>query len=128
MRIILIIAVVGIFSCKSKEDSPRNIEADLAKREIIRRSIALLQNNPDSMALSELKRDSIYFLGVMGYALDVPGVDNYYKNFSDHVPVKVIEGTGDFITSKEVAILNDMARKYCLRYNNVVLRWIKDHK
>jgi hypothetical protein len=64
----------------------------------------------------------------MGYALDIPGVDNYYEEFYNHIPVRAIEGTSDMITSEEVATLNTKARHYTLRYNKVVLRWIKEHK
>lgn len=58
------------------------------------------------------------FLGVRGYSLDVPGVDESYLRNHEVVP---IEGTSDAIKSEACKKLNDDAERYATAYNKTIL-------
>ena len=129
VQILILIFVVGICSCSRNNNEPRKNELNSEEHSIVHQSlIQVTETNPDSTAAKAIEQDRIFFLGIMGYALIVPGVDNYYERFQNQIPVKVIEGTSDFITSEEVRTLNAKARQYALRYNAVVLQWVQNHK
>ena len=63
------------------------------------------------------------FVGVAGYALDVPGVPNYHERYWKTNGVKVIEGTSDVGNRP----FNDAARTYARRYNEELLKYLSTH-
>jgi hypothetical protein len=70
---------------------------------------------------SALGRGDLRFLGVYGYALEVPGV---LKSEADRISkngVLPIPGTSDALVSEEHGTLNDEAREYAAKYNALLL-------
>ncbi|MFA5834839.1 MAG: hypothetical protein WDA22_15290 [Bacteroidota bacterium] len=89
---------------------------------IVQRSLAVLNNsNPDSLAQTAIKKDSIYFICVHGYTYEVPGINDYEKNYKNIVPLKVIPGTSDAIMTKDDEELAIVANKYATRFNKIIL-------
>jgi hypothetical protein len=129
IQLLILFLAAGLYSC-SGDDTPLNkVEPNLQKRKIIRQSLNMLtKTNPDSAAVRSIQQKHICFLGVMGDGLDVPGVEDYHQQFRNRIPIKMIAGTTDQITSEEVLNLNAKASKYALRYNAIVLQWVKKHR
>jgi hypothetical protein len=70
---------------------------------------------------SALAKGDVRFLGVYGYALEVPGVP---KSETDRIStngVLPIPGTSDALVSEEHGTLNDEAREYAAQYNRLLL-------
>jgi len=63
------------------------------------------------------------FVGVAGYALDVPGVPDYHERYWKTNGVKVITGTSD--TGDRA--FNEAARAYARRYNEQLLKHLSTH-
>jgi hypothetical protein len=69
-------------------------------------------------------RHGLRFVGVAGYALDVPGVADYQTRYWKTNGVKVIAKTsdvGDFA-------FNEAARKYAQRYNAQLLKYLSTQR
>ena len=64
------------------------------------------------------------FVGVAGYALDIPGVPDYHARYWKTNGVKVITGTSDV---GDLAF-NEAARKYARRYNARLLKYLSTHR
>jgi hypothetical protein len=98
----------------------------VVQQPIVQHSLEYLRNtNPDTLAQDAIKRDSLYFLGTYGYSIQVPGISDYESHWRDRVPLKMIEGTSDAITSKEVSELNRVADDYAKRFNIIILGQLK---
>lgn len=74
---------------------------------------------------SALGAGDVRFLGVYGYALEVPGVpksetDRISKNGTLPIP-----GTSDALVSEEHGTLNDEAREYAAQYNGLLLGHVR---
>ncbi len=62
------------------------------------------------------------FVGVWGYALEVPGVPDYDELYSESNGVKVIAGTSDnFEVMGDDAYHNTFSRNYARGYNSLLL-------
>jgi hypothetical protein len=64
------------------------------------------------------------FVGVAGYALDVPGVPDYQTRYWKTNGVKVMTGTSDVGD----LTFNEPARKYARRYNARLLKYLLTHR
>jgi len=71
-----------------------------------------------------LKND-LCFKGINEYSTAIPGVEAYYSNLPGRKCVKIIEGTGDAITSDEHGMFQDSARHYAAAYNKLLLEYIE---
>lgn len=67
------------------------------------------------------KAGDLRFIGMMGYAMVVPGVPDYETRYSKRVGVKVVKGTTDAITSREQDRLQEAVRAYAEKYNELVI-------
>lgn len=75
-----------------------------------------------SDATKAFSRGKKSFLGVRGYSLDVPGVDESSIGKHEVVP---IEGTSDAIRSPECKKLNEDAERYAAAYNETILMLLR---
>lgn len=76
----------------------------------------------DEMDFSKFEKESKgNFLSVMGYALIVPGVEDYQNTYKGKIEVFIIPGTSDAIESKQHKRYNDAAYEYALRHNQLLL-------
>jgi hypothetical protein len=80
--------------------------------------------NPEKDCQRAIARHDLRFVGVAGYALDVPGVADYQTRYWKSNGVKVITGTSD-IGERE---FNDAARAYASRYNAALLKYLAPHR
>ena len=62
------------------------------------------------------------FLGVLGFALDVPGVDRFEERFSYRDDVFVIPGTSDSFFDESELDYNRRAAEFAERHNRQILR------
>jgi hypothetical protein len=68
--------------------------------------------NPERDCQRAIARNDFRFVGVAGYALDVPGVPDYQTRYWKSNGVKVIAGTSD-VGQRD---FNEAARAYARRY------------
>jgi hypothetical protein len=100
---------------------------NIAQQSIVQYSLEYLRStNPDSLARDASKRESLYFIGTYEYSVQVPGVSDYESHWRNRVPLKMIEGTSDAITSKEVSELNRVADDYAKKFNIMILDKLKN--
>jgi hypothetical protein len=76
--------------------------------------------NPEEDCKRAIGRHDLRFVGVAGYALDVPGVADYQTRYWKSNGVKVIARTSDV---GDLAF-NEAARKYARRYNAQLLKYL----
>jgi len=62
------------------------------------------------------------FLGVLGFALDVPGVKNFEQHYPFATDVFIIPKTSDAFLSREELEYNHRAREFALDYNTRLLK------
>jgi hypothetical protein len=115
---------MALASCNKKE--VKLSQDKIGAQAIVLQSLAWLKNaNPVNDAKQAINKDSIYFIGVLGFALDVPAVQEYYSLYKNKIPVIIIKGTGDAIISPDMAELNYRAREYALQFNAIILYKLK---
>lgn len=68
-----------------------------------------------------VSKGNFRFVGVMGFALTVPGVPDYETKYATQYGLRVIEHTSDAIESPEHAQLQRVAHDYAERYNKLLL-------
>jgi len=80
--------------------------------------------NPEQDCRRAIGRHDLRFVGVAGYALDVPGVADYQTRYWKTNGVKVIARTSEV---GDLAF-NEAARKYARRYNAQLLKYLSTHR
>jgi hypothetical protein len=80
--------------------------------------------NPEQDCRRAIGRHDVRFIGVAGYALDVPEVADYQTRYWKTNGVKVIARTSDV---GDLAF-NEAARKYARRYNAQLLKYLSTHR
>jgi hypothetical protein len=80
--------------------------------------------NPEQDCTRAISRRDLRFVGVAGYALDVPGVSDYQTRYWKTNGVKVIRGTSDVGDRA----FNHSAREYARRYNAQLLKYLATHR
>ena|SRR5436190_24140689 len=80
--------------------------------------------NPEQDCIRATGRHDLRFVGVAGFALDVPGVPDYQIRYRKVNGVKIITGTSD----AGDRVFNDAARNYARRYNAKLLKYLSTHK
>jgi len=68
------------------------------------------------------------FLAVSGFAVHVPGVDDFEKKYSWKTDAFVIPGTSDSFTSEEERDFNRRAEEFAKRFNLKLLRQKKPNQ
>lgn len=69
-----------------------------------------------------IRRDDLRFIGVYGFATEVPGVPDYWGRYDSSYGLSVIAGTSDTPAGEEGARLNQQARQYAQEYNLLLLK------
>lgn len=119
----LLVTVVALSGCDSPGygEKPRAPSWD----EVVRQSLRMLEAaDPVRDVEQAIREGDLRFIGMMGYALIVPGVDDYGQRIWDTNGVRVIKGTSDFIANDDVARLNELAYEYAKRYNMLLLDYL----
>ena len=80
--------------------------------------------NPEQDCRRAIGRHDLRFVGVAGYAVDVPGVADYQIRYWKTNGVKVIARTSDVGN----LAFNEAARKYARRYNAQLLKYLSTHR
>ena len=80
--------------------------------------------NPEQDCTHAIARHDLRFVGVAGYALDVPGVADYQARYWKTNGVKIIARTSDVGDRA----FNEAARKYARRYNAQLLKYLSTHR
>lgn len=63
-------------------------------------------------AEKDFRNGKVRFLAVQGYALTVPGIENFFPKFSTTYKYQVIEGTSDAIQNSKELQLQTAAESY----------------
>ena len=85
---------------------------------------AFLRPDPVSKAKAALGRGDTRLLGVAGYTITVPGVDES-RCMVPREKVVVVPGTSDVLLTEEHARLNTLAHAFAQRYNAEILRHLR---
>jgi hypothetical protein len=80
--------------------------------------------SPEQDCMRATGRHDLRFVGVAGFALDVPGVPDYQARYWKTNGVKIIARTSDVGDRA----FNDAARNYARRYNAQLLKYLSRHK
>jgi len=80
--------------------------------------------NPEKDFRRAIARHDFRFVGVAGFALDVPGVPDYQTRSWKTNGVKVIAGTSD-VGHRD---FNAAARVYATRHNAALLKYLATHR
>ena len=87
-----------------------------------------IEHAEPSIDLKEaLQQHDFRFIAIMGYAVYVPGVDDYYENY-ERYGYKIIEGTSDVIEDSEHGRLIGIAIHYAEIYNKLLIKHIQSIK
>ncbi|TKB53571.1 MAG: hypothetical protein E8D50_07685 [Nitrospira sp.] len=93
------------------------------ERTAIRKELTRLRTANPAMDLETAMTHGDYrFVGLMGYSLMVPGVDQdlFRKNYEPKFGFKVIEGTSDYFEIPEQEELVRIGTTYAERYNRLL--------
>lgn len=91
----------------------------------VTRSLTMLQNSdPQKDFDQNIKNNDLRFVGIYGFTVIVPGVDEYRKEYSKTYGLRMIEGTSDSITSPNVEKLNRLATDYAKKYNALLVQYV----
>lgn len=84
----------------------------------------LAEADPEIEFRAAKKKGQIYFRGVMGAVVDVPGVKGAAKRYLKCVPVRIIEGTSDVLGPGQDRQVRQKVRAYAERYNALVVAFL----
>jgi len=84
--------------------------------------------SPTDDAYEAIRRNDFRFLAVKGYALTVPGIDDYHEWFGLKHKYRIIEGTTDTPRDNEDFRLQDRAIEYAKSYNLVIRDYLAKQK
>jgi len=107
----ILILICGCSKNDSKKEAPPNPEY----------ITITLQSDPHADFAEAYKGGDLRMVAVHGYAIEVPGVKNYYSAYSGKVGLKVIEGTSDSSDDDAEFEFNYFAREYARHYNLLVV-------
>ncbi len=126
----LIIALIAIFAialivivkslCNKTSIASVSLDPDLIKME---------KANPEIDLKRSIANNDLRFIGIMGLALELPGVETIekYTLYKKIYGIKVIRGTSDVVINEEHRRLQDIARKYASVYNRMLSKYVEDH-
>ena len=85
--------------------------------------------DPERDLAAALARGDRRFVGTYGYTATVPGAGSPYDPLPKRYGVRFLRGTSDAMTSQEDERLNDLARRYAKKYNQLLLQHLRrgDH-
>ena len=121
-----IVCVIGIaiyfFASRGKTPSPNDAQA-LAHLRWVEGA------QPDRDVQAAIEHSDFKFLSVGGYAVYEPGINRTSdQTFVRPFGTRFLNGTSDYLLSKEHARLNSMAVSYAERYNMLLLEHLKSKK
>ena len=106
----LIMCVVAICPIAASQ-SPN--ESDLAYLE------SLVSRDPANDAKASLAKGEKAFLGVAGYSVEIPGIDDRLAQCPwVHSRLRIIRGTSDAVYGERHIVLIGRAKEYAARYNS----------
>ena len=98
-------------------------KSNIVKPERIYIKVTRSANYEDDFKNS-VKRGDLRFVGLMGYALSVPGVPDFEEKYSRSNGVKIIEGTSDSYNNTAELLENEFYEEYAKRYNALLLEYL----
>lgn len=134
--VILMCITSLIFNCgnEKRRDESETLENKFEKVNIVdpERVYIIISGNAnfEDDFKNAINSGDFRFVGIMGYALIVPGVTDYHKLYSKSNGVKVIEGTSDSYDLEDtIAIRNSIFyEQYAKNYNVLLLNYLKGNK
>jgi hypothetical protein len=96
------------------------------KKAVLEELHRLQSADPTSDVEAAFRQGDFRFVGLMGYSLEVPGVDpkEFYEKYSSEFGVKVIRGTSDFMEIPEQLELARIGGDYAQQYNQLLIKKI----
>lgn len=73
-------------------------------------------------------RGQIFFLGVKGFTIRVPGVTDYERRYSGKIPLRVIAGTTDAFENETERKLSHNAADFAKKFNRLVDEYLSKQK
>lgn len=123
------LAISALFGCaESEKKSNQSNDSALSMPDTVR-TLAYVTVQVGANFEDDFRRavDSgdVRFVGVMGYALEVPGVPDYDSKYSRLYGVKVIEGTSDMYRDSLELQRGQFYQRYAENYNRLLLRHLE---
>jgi hypothetical protein len=120
------IAIVFIIiGCANVKQSP---SSEINRMDFMEKNLTEMEaSDPIVDFRAALARKDYRFVGIMGYTLDIPGIDEN-NVLVRNGGVKVIKGTSDSIVDKEDARLQKLARDYAIKYNHLLLKYLSENE
>lgn len=88
-----------------------------------------VRSDPTKDFKKAIAKSDLRFVGVMGFALEIPGVPSaHWKHYKDTYGVRIIPGTSDAYESIEHQNLNEKAREYAATYNKLLMQYLRKSK
>ena len=97
-------------------------------KRVVNEELARLKSaDPEVDVQVAMRKGDYRFVGLMGYALEVPGINQreFQEKYRDQYGVKTIEGTSDYLETPEIGELWLLGRRYAERYNRLLLEEIE---
>ncbi len=79
---------------------------------------------PEYLLNISIEKGDCRFMGVAGFGLKVPGVEDYYPKFAETNGVKIIKGTGDYIPRGTLRKFPGDADSFAYEYNLLLLEYL----
>lgn len=89
-------------------------------------TIDLDHANPEADCKRAIRKDDMRFVGMLSFAVFVPGVDDYSDHYSTTNGVKIIKGTTDTPQGDQEVRFQDRAEIYAEAYNRCLLKYLAE--
>ena len=133
IALILFSTILSLVSCTSDDQADVTNEkmiVELANKDTtLQHEYILISESPDVQDDFEraLKNKDLRFVGIMGFALIVPGVPDHLWSFGNIDRVKVIWGTSDSYADSTELARQIWSESYATRYNKLLLLYIEEN-
>ena len=129
-KLILILLLVYSVSCNNEKQQSSSMKLEIDSTTDISVSeehtfIDVLENALYQDDFNEsIKRGDYRFVGVMGFALIIPGVPDYDEKYEKSNSVKIIEGTTDSYEDSVALRIAVFKNEYATSYNKLLLEYL----
>jgi len=91
-------------------------------------SVDVEHANPEVDCKNALRKNDMRFVGMLSFAVFVPGVGDYEDRYSRTNGVKILKGTTDTPKGAKEVRFQDRAEIYAEAYNRCLLKYLTERK
>ena len=120
VRAMCVLIVLTTLSCCKESQSLRALEADPMLAELL----VIQHADPVQACRAAMARKDFRFLGILGFSLYFPGIDEFGVQIENKHDYHVIQGTGD--AGEPTVTRTNKAYEYASVYNQMLMRVKRD--